>query len=190
MYAGALSGVRSNNLDRETAYRDILKVIREAVTPESYLLGSGVLILPSMGIFNGVRVGPDTAPYWDNTERKNDPSGPGAWNAICNSLNRYWLKNIYEADPDAVFFRSKQNLLDEKSKMLLQTVAQILGFKSFSDPINWLDKAELQDLNDFLKSECNVKQLKRHVFQVDEKIVDFTEIINPTKRVSDFILLK
>jgi alpha-galactosidase len=74
--------------------------------------------------------------------------------------------------------------------MLLQTVAQILDFKSFSDPINWLDKAELQDLNDFLKSECNVKQLKRHVFQVDEKIVDFTEIINPTKRVSDFILLK
>jgi alpha-galactosidase len=190
MYAGALPGYRSTKIDREVAYRNILKVIRSAVGDEIYLLGSGVPMLPSIGIFNGVRVGPDTAPYWDNTERKNDPSGPGAWNAICNSLSRYWMKGIYETDPDAVFFRSRQNLLDDSSKHLLQATAQILEFKSFSDPIDWLDENEYTELINFLNSSNKINQLNRYIFEVDGVTIDFNDIIFPKKRISDFILVK
>jgi alpha-galactosidase len=190
MYAGALPGVRSIQIDREQAYRDAMQTIRHAVGDDSYLLGSGIPMLASLGIFDGARVGPDTAPYWDNTERKEDPSGPGAWNSICNSLNRFWMRGLYQTDPDAVFFRSRQNLLDTNSKLSLKQVAQIMDFRSFSDPIAWLSEEEIQELITFLNTTPKINQKSRYVFEIDGKIVDFTDVVFPKTRISDFILLK
>lgn len=60
MYAGALPGMRSTATPRERVYREAIEFIREVIGPEVYLLGCGVPMVPSVGIF-GVRVGPDTA---------------------------------------------------------------------------------------------------------------------------------
>jgi len=190
MYAGALPGVRSVQIDREQAYREAMQTIRHAVGDDSYLLGSGIPMIASLGIFDGARVGPDTAPYWDNTERREDSSGPGAWNSICNSLNRYWMSGLYQTDPDAVFFRSKQNLLDTNSKTLLKQVAQIMGFRSFSDPIAWLSEEEIQELIVFLSTSPKIKQKGRYIFEIGSETIDFTDVVFPKKRISDFILLK
>src|SRR5206468_3307298 len=82
LYAGAVPGRRAEDLPREQVYRDAIRAIREGVGDEVYLLGSGAPMLPSAGILDGVRVGPDVGPFWDNAERPDDPSGTGARNAL------------------------------------------------------------------------------------------------------------
>src|SRR5207245_1583544 len=74
LYAGAVPGRRAQDLPREQVYRDAIGAIRAAVGDDVYLLGSGAPMLPSAGILDGVRVGPDVGPYWDNAARPDDPS--------------------------------------------------------------------------------------------------------------------
>jgi alpha-galactosidase len=174
MYAGALAGVRSADLHREQAYRDAIALIRETVGDDTYLLGCGVPMLPSAGIFDGVRVGPDVGAFWDNAERSADPSGVGARNAMLASINRHWLRPLYETDPDVVYFRRRRSLLDEQQRQALQDVATILGFKSTSDPAAWLDEGERRELRSWLEADEHVEQVARYVFRVDGRVVDLT----------------
>ncbi|MGV8912067.1 MAG: glycoside hydrolase family 36 protein [Rhodoglobus sp.] len=190
MYAGALEGRRSATVHRDTVYRDAIELIRRAVGHETYLLGSGVPMLASVGVFDGVRVGPDVAPYWDNTERRRDRSGPGAYNSIANSISRIWMQPWYDVDPDVVFFRGRRSLLDDRGRQLLIDVAQISGFKSTSDPIGWLDSAEKVMLRDFLAHSPNVQQLGRYRFRLDQRVVDFTDYIENTREDLESMLVK
>ncbi|MDI6424336.1 alpha-galactosidase, partial [Enterobacter hormaechei] len=80
LYAAALPGVRHENIPREQAYREALRVVREAAGEEVYILACGAPILPSLGLVDGLRIGPDVAPYWRNEDREDylhDPTGPG-----------------------------------------------------------------------------------------------------------------
>jgi len=190
MYAAALPGVRSTDIAREDAYRDAIELIRQAVGPSTYLLGSGVPMLASIGIFDGVRVGPDVAPYWDNSERHKDPSGPGALNSLVNSMNRVWMRDLYHLDPDVVFFRSRQNLLDRASRQALIDIATVLDFKSTSDPVDWLDENERVQLRQFLSGSSRVVRRGRFAFDIDDRHVDFSEFISTTGRISDRLLVK
>ena len=47
------------------AYRHGLRVIREAIGPDAYLLGCGAPILPSVGLVDAMRVGPDIAHHYE-----------------------------------------------------------------------------------------------------------------------------
>ncbi|GAB3123266.1 glycoside hydrolase family 36 protein [Glaciibacter psychrotolerans] len=190
MYAGALEGRRSTNAHRDTVYREAIELIRRAVGPDTYLLGSGVPMLASVGVFDGARVGPDVAPYWDNTERKRDRSGPGAYNSLANSVSRVWMKRWYDVDPDVVFFRARRSLLDERGRGLLVDLAQIAGFKSTSDPVSWLDEAEQGRLRAFLADAPMVRQLGRYRFQLDERVVDFTDYVENTRDDLESMLVK
>lgn len=190
MYAGALPGVRSKDVHRETAYREAIALIRSAVGEDVYLLGSGVPMLSSVGIFDGARVGPDVAPYWDNTERKRDPSGPGALNSLANSAARLWMAPWYEPDPDVVFFRTRRSLLDERAMQLLIDVAHITGFKAVSDPIAWLSDDERVQLRHFLDSEPEVQQLGRYRYRIDGRLVDFGEYIGVARGDLESMLVK
>lgn len=190
MYAAALPGMRSTHSAREVAYRDAIALIRQTVGPGTYLLGSGVPMLASIGIFDGVRVGPDVAPYWDNSERHKDPSGAGALNSLVSSINRVWMRELYHLDPDVVFFRSRQNLLDRESRQALIDVATVLDFKSTSDPVDWLDEHERVELRQFLSDSSRVVQAGRFAFDIDDRHVDFTQFISPTGRISDRLLVK
>jgi len=190
MYAGALRGVRSVDQPREEAYRDALHLIREAAGDDVYLLGSGVPVLASLGILDGMRVGPDVAPYWDNTERDRDPSGAAAYNALVCSVHRAWLGSVVNTDPDAVYFRSRQNLLDAPARAALVDLAIALGFRSTSDRISALDASERAAMTEFFRSECRVAQVGRHRFRLGEREVDFAEWVNPGGRVTDRLLMK
>ena len=44
------------------AYRSGIELIREAIGEDAYLLGCGAPLLPSSGLFDAMRVSPDTAP--------------------------------------------------------------------------------------------------------------------------------
>jgi alpha-galactosidase len=60
LYAGAVPGSRHDGSDPVEAYRSGLRLVRDAVGPETYLLGCGAPILPSVGLVDAMRVSPDT----------------------------------------------------------------------------------------------------------------------------------
>lgn len=177
MYAGAVTGRRSVDLHRETAYRDALRHIRDVVGDDVYLLGCGVPMIPSVGLLDGARVGPDVGPFWDNSERSGDPSGVGARNSILDSAARAWMKRLYEVDPDAVYFRSARNLLDDDERQLLRDVAAVLEFRSTSDPVAWLSGPERDLLRRWLAETSVVEQTGRWTFRVDGRDVDLTAVV-------------
>ena len=60
LYTGALPGRRHQELTPTEAYRSGLELVRDAVGPETFLLGCGAPILPSVGLVDAMRVSPDT----------------------------------------------------------------------------------------------------------------------------------
>ena len=125
------------------------------------------------GIFDGIRVGPDVAAFWENSERPGDPTGVGAKNAFLASIHRSWLRPVFETDPDVVYFRRRRSLLDDDQRQLVEDVATVLGFKSTSDPADWLAPDEVAELRAWLERDETVAQLGRYVFQIDDRVVDF-----------------
>jgi alpha-galactosidase len=180
LYAGAVPGRRARDLPREQVYREAIRAIRDAVGEDVYLLGSGAPMLPSAGILDGVRVGPDVGPFWDNAARPKDPSGTGARNALLAAVHRTWLRPLYELDPDAVYLRSERNLLDPAQRRLLQDVATILGFRSTSDPIGWLRPEEQEALDDFLTAEPRIERTGRYRWTLDGRTVDLERVVTGT----------
>lgn len=178
MYAGAIAGHRHVDLPREQAYRQAIEHIRATVGDDVYLLGCGVPMIPSVGVFDGARVGPDVAPFWDNAERVGDPSGEGARNALVASVNRVWMRRLYEVDPDSVYFRSERNLLGADERRALQDTAAVLGFRSTSDPVDWLRPEERAEAADWLGGSAVVEQVGRYVFRVDDRVVDLTPYVS------------
>jgi alpha-galactosidase len=175
--AGAMPGVRRSGVHREQAYRDALAMIREVAGPEVYLLVSGGLLLPSLGLADGIRSGPDVAPLWTNYA-SDDPSDAMAYNALVNTLHRLWQSPLLEVDPDVVYFRSRLNLLTDTQMSWLQDLAAICGFKAVSDPPSWLTPEELERMVSYLLRRPEILRHGRYRFAVDGRQVDFTGALN------------
>jgi len=176
LYAGALPGVRHNGMSRETAYQHGLKVIRESLG-KAYFLTCGAPILPSLGLCDGMRLGPDVAAYWDNNRDSrllNNLAAPGVQNALRTTLHRLWLRPLVHADPDVQYFCTRQNNLSSEQMLLLQELAEITGFKATSDLPAWLTSAERASLVDFLNAKPFAKQIGRYTFEIDGRRVDFS----------------
>ncbi|MFF5518294.1 glycoside hydrolase family 36 protein [Streptomyces coeruleorubidus] len=104
LYAGALDGVRHADVDPLTAYRSGIRLIRDAIGPDSYLLGCGAPMLPSIGLFDAMRVSPDTAPY--RRPEADDHSQPGQDPAEFTGAARQWQHGrLWINDPDCLMAR-------------------------------------------------------------------------------------
>ncbi|MGW0705164.1 glycoside hydrolase family 36 protein [Streptomyces sp. NPDC002643] len=104
LYAGALEGVRHADVDALTAYRQGIELIRDAIGEESYLLGCGAPILPSIGLFDAMRVSPDTAPH--RRPEADDYSQPGQDPAEFTGVGRQWQHGrLWVNDPDCLMAR-------------------------------------------------------------------------------------
>ncbi len=174
LYAAALPGAKG-----EERYRKALERIRRAAG-EAYLLLSGAPILPSLGLADGLRVGPDVAPYWDNEDRSfwlADPTGPGLKNALRTSLHRLWLMENVHVDPDVVYFRSRFSLLFPEEMRLQEALAQITGFKATSDPPSWLTPEEALRLRRFLEETPSIERLGPYRFRVGEETLDYAPLL-------------
>lgn len=179
LYAAALPGARYQKLPGELALRKALEIIRHAAGEDAYLLTCGVPIFPALGLADGVRAGPDVAPFWDNADRSqtlHDPSGPGVLNAIRTTLHRLWLHPLIQVDPDVAFFRTQYNLLRPEQKTLLQDLAHITGFHAVSDLPAWLSPDERQALFEFLNASPQITQTGRYQFQIDGRFIDFSSV--------------
>lgn len=186
LYAGALPGKRHTNSPRETAYRQGLEVIRNALD-DAYLLTCGAPILPSLGLCDAIRVGPDVSETWNiNLESRlmNNLAAPGIQNAIRTTLNRLWLKPLIHTDPDVVFFHSSNKSLSDEQKQLLINLAYISEFKATSDLPFWLSDSERKELNLFLISTPEILRIDRLTYIVDGKKFDYSECIKMPKPLS------
>ncbi|GAB4521690.1 MAG: alpha-galactosidase [Anaerolineales bacterium] len=180
LYAAALPGRRAADVPREQALRDVLTLIRRVVGEETYLLLCGVPIYPALGIADGIRIGADTAPYFDNvlvTAGMRNYITPGVQNAVRTSLNRLWLAPLVDLDPDVAFFRTRFSILQPDEMAWGQALAHICGFKATSDLPFWMGAEELAALRAFWQNWPEVSRLARWRYRVGEQEVDFSPLM-------------
>jgi alpha-galactosidase len=187
LYAGAAAGKRYKDIPREQAYREALKVMRQAAG-NAYLLACGAPIIPSLGLCDGLRVGPDVTPYWLNKPLSvwlNNPNNPSTQNAIRTCLHMLWLQPVVNTDPDVVYFRSRHNRMTDAQKKYLQDLGTIARFKATSDLPQWLNKSEREALRKYLEEEPEVKKTGRYQYRIGDRQVDFSSImpIPPSRNV-------
>ena len=177
--AGALPGVRGNGTPREAAYRDALRVMREALG-DAYLLVCGAPVIPSIGLCDALRVGPDVSAAL-NVNRGSrvaaNHAAPGVRNAIRTTVHRLWLAPLVHVDPDVVYFRAHQCAMSPVEKGLLRDLALVCGFKATSDIPGQLGPEEHTELLAFLASRPRVKRAGRYTFELDGRLVDFSPAV-------------
>ncbi|WP_182908912.1 glycoside hydrolase family 36 protein [Microbispora sp. H13382] len=134
VYAGALEGRRHEDATGVQAYRRGLRLIREAIGPEAYLLGCGAPILPSVGMVDAMRVGPDIAAYWRSPT--GHPTEPSQANATRNTVARAWQHGrFWINDPDCLMLRPEV----ERREDWARTVERYGGLRASSDRLYGLD---------------------------------------------------
>ena len=136
IYAGAVEGRRADpSVDGVAAYRHGLRVIREAIGPESYLLGCGAPILPSVGLVDAMRVGPDIAHHVEPLD--GDQSQPSQRAATRNSRARAWQQGrFWVNDADCLVAGSHV----ERREDWAAVVEECSGLRSSSDRLRGLDE--------------------------------------------------
>ncbi len=177
LYAGALPGKRQVEIPREAAYRHGLQVLRAALGEDAYLLTCGAPILPSLGLCDAMRVGPDVAAAWESQRDAvllYNPTTPGAKNAIRTTVNRLWLAPLVHTDPDVAYFRKHESQLSAQQNTMLQDLALVCNFKATSDLPQWLTDSERATLQEFLLAQPRVERTGRYTFRLDGREVDFS----------------
>ncbi len=184
LYAGALKGKRYKDMPREVAYRECLQTLRGAMGDGAFFLACGSPILPALGVCDALRVGPDVSHDWEN--RRNEIylrnfAAPGSRNAIRTVVHRLWLKDLAHIDPDVQYFESKENGLTAEHKKQLEDLAFVCDFKATSDLPQWMSAAEREAIRVFLSARPSVTRLSRYVYQLDARIVDFSDAVQLPK---------
>jgi alpha-galactosidase len=127
IYSAALRGRRYDaTMTRAQAYRRGLEIIRRAVG-ERFVLGCGAPMAPSVGLADGMRIGPDVAIWWRvppgvpspaqtgarlgaGRQARGRPASsfPAAENALRNVLTRFWChRRLWLNDPDCFLARDE-----------------------------------------------------------------------------------
>ena len=193
LYAVALPGKRNIDISREAAYRNGLLVVRDTLDSSIFLLACGAPILPSLGLCNALRIGPDVASEWENHRDSvllYNPTIPGTRNAIRTSIHRLWLKPLVHVDPDVSYFRSMNCQLTKDQKQLLQDFSIICNFKATSDLPQWLASYERERLRAHLIAQPKITHPSRYVFKLDNRKVDYGSTIDLPETPKGIDLLK
>jgi alpha-galactosidase len=179
LYIGGLTGKRFMDMPREVAYRNAMQVMREAAG-DAYLLACGAPVIPSLGLCDGIRIGPDVSPYWRNTPLTvwlHNPNDTSTENTIRTSIHRLWLSPLVNVDPDVMFFRSRHNSLNAEQNQLLTDLGTITGFKATSDLPQWMSPADQEALRSFLESSPSIEKGNRYRYRIDGREVDFSSVV-------------
>ena len=175
LYAAAFPGRHVEPMDPEAAYRAGVEAIREAAGDDCYLLACGAPVIASIGVFDGIRIGPDVAEFWEEPTltAMGDFSGRGARNAIITSSERLWLRDLIDTDPDVAFFDRSSVDLDEATLGSLRDLAAITGFVGTSDRLELLTHEESDELDALLADEATVNHESLLRWRIDGRVTDF-----------------
>jgi alpha-galactosidase len=181
LYGGAYPGRHRVSMPREMAYREAMAAMRKAAGDNTYLLACGAPVLASVGVFDGIRVGPDVADFWEEPRLAalNDESGRGVRNALATATQRLWWKAAIDVDPDIVYFASSRHSLEPRATAALRDVAHIAEFIGISDRPAALTQSERRQLTAYLAANPESKQVGRQRWQLDGREVDFSWVLDP-----------
>ena len=135
LYAGALPGRRHRDASPIAAYREALRLVRDAVGSGATLLGCGAPLLPSLGLVDAMRVGPDVATHYEPA-RGGDlsaPSGRGA--ALSVRARAFQHGRFWTNDPDCLITRPEV----ERREEWAGTVERWGGLRASGDGLAALD---------------------------------------------------
>ncbi|MCR2825118.1 glycoside hydrolase family 36 protein [Microbacterium sp. zg.Y909] len=142
LYSGA---VPAGRFDRDAtpiaAYRSGLDLIREVMGPDTYLLGCGAPILPSVGLVDAMRVASDT--FHEGGE-----NGSQGLRGRMSLEARSWQDGrLWTTDPDCLVARPSFALREEWADVVLRAP----GVRGFSDRISELDARGMELVRQLLK---------------------------------------
>jgi alpha-galactosidase len=144
-YAGACEGLRHEDVTGVQAYRRSLRLIRDTIGPDAVLLGCGAPVLPSVGLVDAMRVGPDIAACYEPP--RGHPSEPSQRNAARNVVARAWQQGrFWVSDPDCLMARPEVARREDWA----QTVRRFGGLRSASDGLAGLDAWGLETTRQLL----------------------------------------
>ncbi|HUD40022.1 MAG TPA: glycoside hydrolase family 36 protein [Streptosporangiaceae bacterium] len=133
-YAGAVEGDRHEPVTGVEAYRHALALIRSAIGPQPLLLCCGAPILPSVGLVDAMRVGPDIAATYEPPD--GNPSMPSQLAATRNTVARAWQHGrFWVNDPDCLMVRPGV----ERREDWAATVQRFGGVRGSGDGLAGLD---------------------------------------------------
>ncbi|MGH2436846.1 MAG: alpha-galactosidase, partial [bacterium] len=150
LYAAALPGRRHAEIDPVEAYRAGLEAIRKSAT-DAYILACGAPLLPSAGVVDGMRVGPDVKTLWPAVA----PGGPdhGTLRATIRSvLTHTWThQQLWNLDPDCAIVRGQDGgLTVDEVRTWLTVVALSGGAVMLGDDLRALGKEDIELLRRLL----------------------------------------
>jgi len=132
------------------------QLVREAAGEDVFLLGCGSPFGPAQGWVDGMRIGPDVAPYWDDPLRTRWTRDP---HALCTRMavrsilarsafhRRWWLN-----DPDCLMLRDTETKLTEAERYTLAVAAAVTGgLLFFSDRLRTLPAKIWELMGDILE---------------------------------------
>ncbi len=165
LYAGLLPGeTYKKNLSPQLRYMEVLKMIRGIVGKNTFLLGCGAPMLPSIGFFDGMRVSCDVAPYWGPEKLRvflKDRNALCTRTALLNNLTRASMhRNLWLNDPDCLLVRKKKNQMTPAQTQLMASVLALSGgMLLVSDDLTKLEteRSDLLRRAIQLNSECQHK---------------------------------
>ncbi|ADN01368.1 glycoside hydrolase family 36 protein [Spirochaeta thermophila] len=140
LFAGAVPGERVMAVSPVEAYRMGLETIRAAVG-DAFILGCGAPLLPSVGLVDGMRIGPDTTPFWDPAVPDN--GAPAIQYALRNALYRSFMhRRFWLNDPDCLLLRKDRiSLTEEERRTFALTAGALDGMLVVSDDLSLVDAA-------------------------------------------------
>ncbi len=147
LFAGLLDGVAYNTkISPAQKYRQAIESIRKIVGKNTFLLGCGAPIFPSIGLFDGMRIGCDVTPHWSVQKVRGwlrDKHALCTENALINTLNRsYMHRNFWLNDPDCLIIRKDKNKMTYSQTILMATVMGLSGgMLLLSDNLSTIDQS-------------------------------------------------
>jgi alpha-galactosidase len=138
LFAAAMSGGRREDVTPIQAYRRGIAAIRDAAAG-GFVLACGAPLLPSLGLCHGMRVGEDTAPFWN--PRMGGLQGPNAYIALKNPILRWFMhRRWWLNDPDCLLLREKDiDLTFEEKALYARTAGMLDAMLIDSDDLELVD---------------------------------------------------
>ena len=118
-YAPSLRGVYADpSKTPAQRVRAGFEAIRRGAGDRTFLLGCGAPLGPTVGTVDGMRIGPDVAPWWHLPEDQlhvvgHEQAAPATVNAWRNTLSRSFMhRRLWLNDPDCLMLRTEHTQLD------------------------------------------------------------------------------
>lgn len=149
LYGGAVAGPRHEDVTPTEAYRIGMGDILGSTGEDTYLLGCGAPIIPSVGYVDAMRISPDT--FHEEAQ-----DGSRGLRGARNLENRAWMHGrLWANDPDCIIMRPQFALRDEWAGL----ADRFGGLRSFSDRLDDLDQHGLDVVRRHMAAPTSLRPL-------------------------------